>query len=140
MKSKAFLEHANITVRNIEKAVEFIQTAMPEFVIRGGGGTGRDRWLHIGTDDTYIALEQGPDVETNNFPDYVKNDINHLGFVVNDINAVAERLIAAGYPRNYPRTEEKFRLREYFCDTDGNEYEFVQYLSDKISERNAYMS
>ncbi len=135
---KNYLEHANLTVRSIDKAVEFFQLAFPEFKIRGGGGIGTDRWLHLGTEATYIALEQGKDIETNNRPDYVRNAINHLGFVVEDVTAVAERLISSGYKRNYPRTAEKFRIRDYFCDADGNEYEFVQYLSDKTEERNLY--
>lgn len=37
MKTQAYLEHNNITVNNLDEAVKFIQTAMPEFEIRGAG-------------------------------------------------------------------------------------------------------
>ena len=35
MKTQSYLEHNNITVNNLEEAVKFIQTAMPEYEIRG---------------------------------------------------------------------------------------------------------
>lgn len=51
------LEHANLSVRDIEGIIRFLQTAFPEFRVRGEG-TNRDgtRWVHIGTQETYIAL------------------------------------------------------------------------------------
>jgi hypothetical protein len=54
------LEHANICVRDIEPMMRFLQTAFPEFRMRGEGKS-RDgtRWVHMGTNDTYIALGQG---------------------------------------------------------------------------------
>ena len=51
------LEHANLTVRDIDGMIRFLQTAFPEFRLRGEGKN-RDgsRWVHVGTDQTYIAL------------------------------------------------------------------------------------
>ena len=53
------LEHANLFVRDIDATIRFLQAAFSEFRIRFDG---RDphgvRWVHIGTDDTYIALSQ----------------------------------------------------------------------------------
>ncbi len=53
------LEHANLCVRDMEVMMRFLQTAFPEFRVRGEGisndGTG---WVHVGTDETYIALGQ----------------------------------------------------------------------------------
>jgi hypothetical protein len=53
------LEHANLCVRDIEAMIRFLQTAFPEFRVRGEGmsNDGR-RWAHVGTDETYIALSQ----------------------------------------------------------------------------------
>lgn len=50
------LEHANLGVRDIEPMIRFLTTAFPEFRVRGEGKS-RDgtRWVHIGTNDTYIA-------------------------------------------------------------------------------------
>ncbi len=53
------LEHANICVRDFEAVIRFLTTAFPVFRVRGEGVTGNGtRWLHIGTDETYIALMQ----------------------------------------------------------------------------------
>ena len=51
------LEHANLTVRDIDGMIRFLETAFPEFQVRGEG-TSQDgsRWVHIGTHETYIAL------------------------------------------------------------------------------------
>ena len=53
------LEHANLCVRDLEGMIRFLQTAFPEFRIRGEGITREGaRWVHVGTDETYIALSQ----------------------------------------------------------------------------------
>lgn len=132
-----YLEHANITVNNLESSITFFKTAFPDFVIRGGGETNGRKWIHLGNEITYIALNESAEQQIIT-KDYSKSGINHLGFVVEDVKIIAERLLAAGFKRDYPTQVENYRIREYFADTDGNEYEFVQYLSDEISERNYY--
>jgi predicted lactoylglutathione lyase len=62
-----------------------------------------------------------------------------MGFVVNDVKAVGQRLREAGYKSSYPFTDHQHRLRDYYLDADGNEYEFIQYLSDKPEDRNSYV-
>jgi len=133
---KIYMEHANITVQNLDKSVAFYQTAFPHFVIRGSGNESR-KWIHLGDDQTYLALSE--DIE-NNTPakDYSRNGFNHIAFVVEDVKIIAKRLETAGYKRSYPTTLHQFRIREYFYDADGNEIEFVQYLTDVIEERNSY--
>lgn len=135
--STFYLEHANITVNNIDKAVQFFSTAFPHFKKRGGGeSNGRD-WIHFGDTTTYVALNTS-DEDKHIEKQYESTGINHLGFVVEDVAAIANRLENAGYKRSFPKQEEQFRIRDYFYDGDGNEYEFVQYLSDEVSERNFY--
>lgn len=132
---RIYLEHANITVKNLQKGIHFFQTAFPHFRIRAKGNDPRE-WVHLGDDTTYLAINQvigNTDIDRENYDDL---GINHIGFVVEDVNAIVQQLISAGYKRDYPRQEEKFRIREYFADEDGNQYEFVEYLSNKIEERN----
>ena len=51
------LEHANVCVRDIETMIRFLQTAFPESRVRGEGKSNDGtRWVHVGGDDTYIAL------------------------------------------------------------------------------------
>ena len=60
------LEHANLIVRDINGMIRFLQTAFPEFRVRGEGKS-RDgsRWVHVGTDETYIALSPAKEEPTN---------------------------------------------------------------------------
>ena len=134
---KIYLEHANITVNDLQEAIKFFQTAFPHFKIRGGGNDTRE-WFHLGDDDTYIAINQAlkTDLKTGN--SYDTMGINHLGFVVQDVEEVTHRLLSKGYKRDYPKQVEQFRIRDYFADADGNQFEFVQYLSEVVEEKNSY--
>jgi hypothetical protein len=50
------LEHANLVVRDIDATIRFLQAAFPEFRIRFDGTDSQgSRWVHIGTDDTYVS-------------------------------------------------------------------------------------
>ena len=134
---KIYLEHANITVSNLKESIHFFQTAFPHFKIRGGGKQSRE-WIHLGDDTTYLALNQFDGRELLNRENYDDLGINHIAFVVENVSEITERLLKAGYKRDFPSQNEKYRTREYFADKDGNEYEFIQYLSDVTSERNSY--
>ena len=132
-----YLEHANITVNNLEQAVTFFSTAFPHFKERGGGESNGRKWIHFGDATTYIALNTS-NQEKSIAKNYSSSGINHLGFVVQNVEQIAKRLLDAGYKRSFPKQVEKFRIRDYFFDGDGNEFEFVEYLSENESERNYY--
>ena len=133
------MEHANLHVRHFDDAVRFLKTAFPEFYVRSESETEGLRWMHIGTDETYIALnETKDDRDANREPYDGKPGINHLGYEVDDVDALQKRLAAAGfrdstYPNSHPH-----RKRVYFYDADGNDWEFVQYLTDDRAKRNDY--
>jgi len=136
---RVYIEHANITVNNLDNAIKFFKTAFPNFKIRGGGMDNGKEWIHLGDDSTYLALNAHQNRKNiRHEKDYDKNGFNHIGFVVCDVKSLAKRLLAAGYVRDYPKQVETYRIRDYFADADGNEYEFVQYLSDNIEERNSF--
>lgn len=133
-----YLEHANITVNDLKQSIHFFQAAFPHFKIRGGDKAQRE-WIHLGDDTTYIAINQAVEDLGSRFDkNYDKIGINHIGFVVEDVEKIANQLLIAGYKRDYPKQIETFRIRDYFTDADGNEFEFVQYLSDKMDERNSF--
>lgn len=134
---KIYLEHANITFNNINGAIDFFTTAFPHFKVRGGGKEERE-WVHLGDDYTYLALNQALKSESNLEKNYNKIGINHLAFVVESVEEITNRLLAKGYKRDYPKQVEKYRVRDYFADNEGNQYEFIEYLSENIEERNSY--
>ncbi|MBL4578746.1 MAG: VOC family protein [Flavobacteriales bacterium] len=133
---KLYMEHINLSAHDLDGATKFFKTAFPNFQVRGGGDGTFGKWLHIGTDETYIAITQADPGKRGER--YASSGINHVGFVVDDVDALAKRLSKAGYQRSYPKQEQQFRIRDYFLDSEGNEYEFVEYLSDKVEERNTY--
>ncbi len=137
MRSNIYMEHANISVKNLEASLKFFKTAFPNFTVRGQGEFNDRKWVHFGDQDYYLALTERPNGR-NNSKDYERLGINHIGFVVDDVNSLAERLQQNGYERSYPKQEQRFRIRDYFLDADGNEFEFVEYLSNRDEERNDY--
>jgi catechol 2,3-dioxygenase-like lactoylglutathione lyase family enzyme len=134
------LEHANLTVRDVEAMIRFLMTAFPEFQMRGEG-TNRDgtRWVHLGTNDTYIALNQAKaDSERDRMPYRGQPGLNHLAYEVDDVESLHLRLKAAGYRDSTVPNAHPHRKRIYFYDPDGNDWEFVQYFSQDPAERNDY--
>lgn len=134
------LEHANLCVHDIDALVRFLQTAFPEFRVRRDAtdddGT---RWAHIGTDENYLALEQADaGAEKRGKPYAGRPGLNHLGFEVDDVDALRDRLLAAGYEESTVPNNHPHRKRIYFYDPEGNDWEFVQYLSDDHAERHDY--
>ncbi|ABC28428.1 Lactoylglutathione lyase [Hahella chejuensis KCTC 2396] len=134
-----YLEHANITVESIEKSMEFLQTAFPDFALRGEGSLMNQsgKWAHVGNDSFYFALQQCDDHLSEISTRYIHDGINHIGMVVEDLDGVTHRLQQRGYD-GYETEAHPFRRRAYYFDPNGIEWEFVQYLSDKPKERNLY--
>ena len=133
-----FLEHLNITSTDVEATVRFLQTALPDYKVRGAGEGEAGRWVHVGTETTYIAVEDRGAREKGPHIAYEHAGLNHLGFVVDDGEALVERMRAAGYREGSQFLEHPARRRYYFYDQDDNEYEFVEYLSNEMNERNDY--
>mgnify|MGYP001593030370 FL=1 len=134
------LEHANLCVHDIDGVVRFLLTAFPEFQIRHDGTEANgSRWVHVGLDETYIALTQAnPDAAKRVTPYKGRSGLNHVAFEVDDVASVRERLSAAGFQDSTFPNAHPFRQRIYFYDPDGNDWEFVQYLSEDREKRHDY--
>jgi catechol 2,3-dioxygenase-like lactoylglutathione lyase family enzyme len=134
------LDHANLVVRDLDGAIRFLTTALPELRVRGEGLTwsGR-RWVHLGNEHSYLALSQASEEPAEPWVPYAgRPGTNHLGFEVDDALAVRARLAAAGYRDTTVPNTHPHRRRVYFHDAEGNDWEFVQYLSDDPAERHDY--
>lgn len=132
------MEHANISVHDMDAAVKFLTTALPHFRIRGRDKSGRNEWLHLGTDDIYISVNAAPNGELGKRRAYYDLGVNHVGFVVDDVAAVVARLEAAGYRQDTGPEVSEWRHRYYFGDPDGLQWEFIQYFSDDPEKKNHY--
>ena len=132
------LEHANISATDVEAMTNFITTAIPDFRIRHEGfDTGGRPWRHVGNDEFYIAVSTVPE-HGKRKPYSNVSGFNHLGWEVDDVNALEHRMIEAGYSLNMKAHDHPARRRTYFYDPDGNDWEFVQYMSEDPAERNDY--
>jgi catechol 2,3-dioxygenase-like lactoylglutathione lyase family enzyme len=134
------LDHANLAVRDVDGAIRFLKTAFPEFEIRGEGGSyAGGRWVHLGTAQLYLSLFEARVPAAEKWRPYAgKPGLNHLGFEVDDADAVRARLAAAGYEDSTVPNAHPYRKRVYFHDLEGNDWEFVQYLTDDPAKRNDY--
>ena len=134
------LEHANLTVRDLDGMIRFLQAAFPEFRVRGEG-TSNDgsRWVHVGTDETYIALSPASTKPGKRWTPYRGlPGVNHLAYEVDDAETLRQRLTSAGYRESTPPNAHPHRKRVYFYDPEGNDWEFVQYLSPDPAQRHDY--
>ena len=132
----SYMEHANISVTDLDATLAFIHTAMPDFRVRHDSGPGPDRWVHVGTDQTYLCINQ---MENPRPPVNGQGaGVNHIGFAVDDVDSLHKRMTAAGYREGFVPQPHPHRKRVYFLDPDGMEYEFVQYYSADPAEKNAY--
>ena len=134
------LEHANLFVLDIDATTRFLRTAFPEFRIRGEGkNPNGSRWVHVGTDDTYIALTRSTVEPEKRWTPYVGSPgVNHLAYEVDDVEALRARMKSAGYRDSTVANKHPYRKRVYFYDPDGNDWEFIQYLSDDPAQRHDY--
>lgn len=118
------LEHVNLTVADLDRSVDFY-TRLFDLKVRWLGTT-RDGTpaAHVGDDRAYLALFEGrgslPD------QDYGQVGINHIGFVVDDLEAAKVRLSSLD-ARVHSEQEYDPGRRLYFRDPDGIEIELVQY-------------
>ncbi|REL25306.1 VOC family protein [Thalassotalea euphylliae] len=134
-----YLEHVNIVVKDIPASLIFYQAAFPHWRVRcegSGEWYGKPRnWLHFGDDYQYLALsDHGEGTLRDNKQHQV--GLAHFGYVVQNLNAVIERLTKAGFPVDTYGTPNPHRQNAYFVDPTGYEVEFIEYFSDVPSERN----
>ena len=135
------LEHVNMTVKNIDEVLRFLRAALPTWRVRGEGTMdwyGKPiRWLHVGTDHSYLALQDGGEGEV---PHWTSHGVGakHLGIAVDSVDAVVERLGAAGFALDHWASEHPQRRRVYVIDPGSLQFEFIEYRSALAAERNAY--
>ena len=124
-----FLEHVNFTVKNAKATAEEL-CALFDWQIRWHGEAleGRGETYHIGSETSYLALyspnsgAEQPDADTYT----TQQGLNHIGFVVPDIDAMEKKVKAAGYKPG-PQWDYEPGRRFYFDSRDGIEIEVVSY-------------
>ena len=135
------IEHANITVPDIDEAIRFIQLVAPDFKVRRDEKPAESyRWVHIGNDEFYFALQEAHLDATPEKPrkTYKNYGVNHIALVVENLAEIENRLVAEGYQRSIATPLEKHRKRLYFFDRFGFEWELIEYFSTIPNEKFLY--
>jgi catechol 2,3-dioxygenase-like lactoylglutathione lyase family enzyme len=137
----ATLEHANITVTDLDQALRFFAAAAPNWRLRGGGEMdwfGKTiQWRHVGHDDHYIALQSGGQGPGPHWQTHATG-VKHIGLAVGDIDAAVARLQDGGFAIDHWGGETPHRRSVYFMVGADFQVELVQYLSTDPALRNAY--
>lgn len=117
------LEHINITVSDIERSAALLERLMGWHIRWRGPSQMGGETIHVGGERDYIAVyTRGalPEPFAKGVP------LNHVGLVVNDLDAAETVVKAAGLePFNHADYEPGRRF--YFFDWDGIEFEMVSY-------------
>ncbi|MDD1779752.1 VOC family protein [Enterovibrio sp. ZSDZ35] len=139
------LEHVNLVMKNIQPTLDFLLTAFPEWRVRGEGnmawgsaenGTSRD-WLHVGDDDYYLTLNSNAVGEIRDTKG-IQPGVAHMGFVVDDLQALIDRLLVKGFVVDIKGRNHPFRKTVYYNDPAGFQFEFLEYSSEDPAEKNMY--
>ncbi|MDH3669230.1 MAG: VOC family protein [Paracoccaceae bacterium] len=125
--AQAMLEHVNVTVSDPLQTAQML-CELFDWKIRWQGDAIHDGLtVHVGGDDSYIAVYAHPDQDAPARESYwTRGGLNHIGIVVDDLDEAERRVKAAGLtPRSHADYEPGRRF--YFDDDDGIEFEVVSY-------------
>jgi len=119
------IEHVNVTVSDPERAARLMEALFGWHVRWHGPARDGGRTIHIGSDEHYLALYTARAAySADNFAK--GRPLNHIGVEVDDLDAVEEKVVAAGL-RPFGHDSYDPGRRFYFLDPDGIEYEVVSY-------------
>lgn len=122
----ARLEHANITVSDPAATAGMLGRLFGWRIRWQGDAIHDGHTIHVGGDDDYIAVYSMGATETAAQSYGSVGALNHIGVVVEDLDATEALVAAEGLtPHNHADYEPGRRF--YFHDRDGIEWEVVSY-------------
>ncbi len=126
----ARLEHANITVRDPDATAREFCSLFGWQIRWQGAAISGGHTIHVGDATSYLAIYAPPgETRPPEGESYsTLGGLNHLGIVVEDIDAAEARVTKAGYKPHSHGDYEPGR-RFYFDMVDGLEIEVVSYDS-----------
>lgn len=120
---KGRLEHANITVSDVERSSKLLQDLCGWEERWRGPALNDGETIHVGEEFGYIAVY----TDRKRHERFAKGaPLNHVGLLVDDLAAAEKVVIEAGLvPFNHADYAPGRRF--YFFDWDGIEFEVVSY-------------
>jgi predicted enzyme related to lactoylglutathione lyase len=126
MPERSRLEHVNITVSDGERTAAMLMALFGWRVRWRGLAADGGRTIHVGEDDTYVAVYQ-PVAARAPAGRFAKGaPLNHIGVVVDDLDATERKAESLGLAAFSHGDYEPGR-RFYLFDPDGVELEIVSY-------------
>lgn len=121
------LEHVNVTVVDPERTAALLEGLFGWHVRWKGPSKMGGFTVHVGNEGCYLALYTPGETKPFDGHGYqAAGGLNHVAVVVDDLDAIEEKVKAAGLePFNHGDYEPGRRF--YFNDPDGVEYEVVSY-------------
>ena len=124
------LEHVNVTVADPDVTAAMLIDIFGWKVRWKGTALNDGLTVHVGSDESYVALYTGPDrgkdqrKADNSY--LTRGGLNHIGIVVDDLDAIEAKVVAKGYePHSHADYEPGKRF--YFYEENGVEIEVICY-------------
>lgn len=126
MKS-AYVEHVNVTVSDPQATANMLVELFGWKIRWDGDGIYDGRTIHVGSEHSYLALysKGSPNAAV---PDShsTLTGLNHIGIVVDDLDAAEAKIVAAGF-QTFSHGDYEPGKRFYFHDHDRLEIEVISY-------------
>ena len=121
------LEHLNLTVSDPDRTAVMLINLFGWRVRWRGEAIHGGESIHIGGDDTYLAVYR-LDADAQPAADSYRHigSLNHVGVVVDDLDAAEARVKAFGF-EPFSHADYHPGRRFYFRDADDIEFEVVSY-------------
>jgi catechol 2,3-dioxygenase-like lactoylglutathione lyase family enzyme len=120
------IEHVNVTASDGAATSQMLCDVFGWRVRwEGPAKLGGYTW-HVGEDNSYVAIWQAPEGHELSGRRVPLGRLNHVGVVVNDLDAIERRVLEASL-RPFSHGDYEPGRRFYFLDRDGVEYEVVSY-------------
>ena len=119
----AMIEHVNITTDRAQETADIMCAVFGWRVRWTGPAKSGGRTIHVGSDTSYVALYTPP---AGVPPVNDDGRLNHVGVLVDDLDATEARVKAQGL-EPFSHGDYEPGRRFYFLDRAGVEYEVVSY-------------
>ena len=129
------IAHAALTVSDMEASLRFYEEALgfeKAFEIHDDEDKPWIVYVHVGGDNFIELFYASPDmVKTQDGIGH-----NHMCFAVDDIQAIADNIVKAGYPLDVePKSGKDYNSQCWTHDPDGNRIELMQIAEESPQRR-----
>lgn len=123
----ATLEHVNISVKKPDETAKLLCQLFNWKIRWSGNAMDSGYTVHVGNNQSYLALYTNPKIKDNDQRDHAQaNNLNHIGIVVEDLDAYKAKATELGLIPNSFR-DYKYCNSFYVEDKYGLELEIISY-------------